>query len=320
MKKITDFKDIIKEHNLYLKRNKIETLQINVGKLCNQVCIHCHVNGGPTREEIMDREIIDRILKLISIDENIETIDLTGGAPELNPNFKYLIRGLASLDKNIINRCNLTVLHEEGQEDTAKFLADHNVQIMASLPCYMEENVDFQRGNDVFKKSISSLKELNKLGYGKEESGLILNLVFNPRQGVLPPPQADLESDYKKYLKEEFDIDFNNLLTITNMPINRFEQALKKENKYEEYYEVLEDSFNPDTALNVMCRDLLSISWDGNIYDCDFNQALDLPLKTRPRSIWDIDKFSHVEEDISFKNHCFACTAGSGSSCTGALV
>ena len=268
----------------------------------------------------MEKDTVDRILELISRDESIKTVDVTGGAPELNPNFKYIIKELTALNKTVLNRCNLTVLSEVGQEDTAEFLAENKVQVMASLPCYLEENVDYQRGSDVFKKSISGLYELNKLGYGKDDTGLILNLVFNPKGGTLPPPQSELEKDYKKYLKEHYDIEFNNLLTITNMPISRFSETLKKEGKYEEYRDVLIDSFNPSTALNVMCRDLLSISWDGKIYDCDFNQALDLSLDRGELSVWDIDNFHDVEKQIHFENHCFACTAGSGSSCTGALI
>lgn len=315
-----DFKAILTQNNIELKRKEIETLQINLGKKCNQACIHCHVYGGPDREEMMTKDTVDRILELLVEDENIKTVDITGGAPELNTNFKYLVDKLYELDKTILNRCNLTVLFEKGQEDTPEFLAKRKVQIMASLPCYLEENVDYQRGNNVFKKSISAIKKLNSLGYGKSDTGLILNLVFNPKGGTLPPPQDSLEEDYKKYLKENFDIEFNNLLTITNMPINRFGEVLKKEGKYEEYNKVLIENFNPDTAKNVMCKSLLSISWDGKIYDCDFNQALELPLKNEELSIFNIDKLSDVESDISFANHCYACTAGSGSSCTGALV
>lgn len=317
---MTSFKDTLIENNLNLKRKEIETVQINVGKKCNQACAHCHVNGGPNRDEIMHKKTIDRILELIAKDESIKIVDITGGAPELNPDFRYLVSELVSLNKTILNRCNLTVLYENGQEDTAEFLAKHKVQIMASLPCYLEKNVDYQRGNSVFKKSISALKKLNSLGYGKDNTGLILNLVFNPKGGVLPPPQITLEEDYKKYLKENYDIEFNDLLTITNMPISRFSEMLKREGKYEEYCGVLIDNFNPDTALNIMCRDLLSISWDGKIYDCDFNQALELSLKSEPLSVWDIDSFYDVQKEIYFDNHCFACTAGSGSSCTGALV
>ncbi|AFS79630.1 radical SAM domain-containing protein [Gottschalkia acidurici 9a] len=314
------FEDTLKENKLDLKRKEIGTLQINVGKKCNQVCVHCHVNGGPDREEVMDRKTIDRILELIKKNKSIDTVDITGGAPELNPKFKYLISELSFLNKTILNRCNLTILLESGQEDTAEFLANNKVQIMASLPCYLEGNVDYQRGDDVFKKSISALKKLNSLGYGKKDTDLILNLVFNPKGGTLPPPQKALEKDYKKHLKENYDIDFNQLLTITNMPISRFQENLKREGKYEEYCNLLLENFNPDTALNVMCRDLLSISWDGKIYDCDFNQALEITLKNKSISIWDISDFSDVEKEISFANHCFGCTAGSGSSCTGALV
>lgn len=315
-----NFKNILKENNLDLKRNEIDTLQINVGKKCNQACTHCHVYGGPDREEMMDRKTVDRILELLEKDENIKTVDITGGAPELNTDFRYLVDSLYELDMTILNRCNLTVLFEKGQEDTAEFLAKRKVQIMASLPCYLEENVDSQRGNNVFKKSIDAIKKLNSLGYGKYETELVLNLVFNPIGGILPPPQMSLEEDYKKYLKENFDINFNNLLTITNMPINRFSEALKREGKYDEYNNILVENFNPDTAKNVMCKSLLSISWEGKIYDCDFNQALDLSLKSKEITIFDIEKFSDVEKEITFDNHCYACTAGSGSSCTGALV
>lgn len=315
-----DFKNIIKDEKLNLTRKEISTLQINLGKKCNQACLHCHVDGGPDRKEMMEKQTIDRIIELISKDKTIEIVDITGGAPELNPHFKYLIDKLVHLEKNIINRCNLTVLFEEGQEDTAKFLSERKVQIMASLPCYLEENVDKQRGGFVFKKSIEAIKILNDLGYGKDETGLVLNLVFNPRGASLPPEQTSLQIDYKKHLKENYDIDFNNLLTITNMPINRFGQSLKQQGEYKDYYKLLIENFNPASAENVMCRDLLSISWEGKIYDCDFNQALDMPLKNKDISIWQISSFSDVQREINFDNHCFACTAGSGSSCTGALV
>lgn len=318
-KEVFNFKKVLEQHNVPLTRNKVKVLQLNITKRCNQSCIHCHVDANPYRTETMDKKTIDRVLDMLSNNSDIHTIDITGGAPELNPNFRYLINELHFLNRKIIDRCNLTVIFEKGQEDTPEFLAKNQVQIIASLPCYLEENVDFQRGNNVYAKSIKAIKILNSLGYGKKDSGLILDLVYNPIGDNLPPEQASLELDYKLELKERFDIEFNQLLTITNMPVKRFASMLIKEGKYEAYYNQLLEKFNPQAASDIMCRELLSVGWNGKIYDCDFNQALDIPLKNQS-TIWNISDFKEAGSEIAFENHCFGCTAGNGSSCKGALV
>jgi radical SAM/Cys-rich protein len=317
--KKVEFGAILNANKISNRRENTRVLQLNLGKKCNQSCVHCHVNAGPDKLESMDRNTIDRILKIIAKDKFIHTVDITGGAPEMNPNFIYLVTELAKLNIQIIDRCNLTVLFESGLETIPEFLAQNNVRIIASMPCYMEENVDAQRGDNVYHKSIEALKLLNQLGYGKTDGTRILDLVYNPSSAFLPPEQHQLEADYKDYLKREFGIDFNNLLTITNMPINRFADILEREGEYESYCNLLQKEFNAIAASRIMCKELLSISWDGRIFDCDFNQALDIPLKN-VKSIWDINDFNAVEAEISFGNHCFGCTAGSGSSCKGALV
>ncbi len=316
---MTSFINKITNLDLQSHRKETQTLQINLGKLCNQVCMHCHVGAGPNSVEIMTMETIERLLQLIEKDPNIKVVDLTGGAPELNPHFKYLVQKVHEMGKSIIDRCNLTVLYEPNQEDTAQFLADHKVVITASMPCYLEENVNNQRGDNVYEKSISALKQLNALGYGKEGTELVLNLVFNPSGMGLPPEQASLEADYKQYLKESFGIEFNQLLTIANMPIKRFKEHLKKTDKLADYEQLLVEKFNPEAAERIMCRGLISIGWDGKLYDCDFNQALDIQVQSK-RTIWDIEALSDVDREISFDNHCYGCTAGSGSSCGGALI
>jgi len=267
----------------------------------------------------MESNIIDHLTYLLSKNNTVKTVDITGGAPELNINFKKFVLSIRKMNKNVIDRCNLTVLHEKGQEDTANFLANNKVEIVASLPCYQENNVDLQRGKGVFKKSISSIKLLNKLGYGKPKSELILNLVYNPIGYSLPPDQNSLEKDYKKYLKENFEIQFNNLFTITNMPISRFEHCLSRDNKKEEYMQLLFNNFNPDAATNIMCKSLISIGWDGYIYDCDFNQMLNISVKGS-KNILDYNNLDELENRITFMSHCYGCTAGSGSSCKGTLL
>lgn len=314
------FLQTLKEHGMNEKRNQIELLQLNITKKCNQSCIHCHVNAGPARTEEMSLLTINHILDLLKGKHRIKTVDITGGAPELNTNFKYLVKRLSQLKLNIIDRCNLTVLLEKDQEDTAKFLADNNVTIIASLPCYTEKNVDFQRGNHIFTKSIRVLKHLNTLGYGKEGSGLILNLVYNPLGAYLPGDQKKLEADYKKVLKEKYGIAFNHLYTITNMPINRFTDMLKQEGKYEDYCNLLYASFNEKAADKIMCRKQISIGWDGKLYDCDFNQAMQIPISSEKNSIWDIEDFAEISNTITYKSYCYGCTAGSGSSCQGELA
>ena len=301
-------------------RNRIKILQVNTGKLCNQACHHCHVNAGPKRKEIMEREVFNKIIFLLKKENSVHTVDITGGAPELNPNFRYFVNELKDLGKEIIDRCNLTVLLENGQEDTAEFLAENFVKVTASLPCYEEHNVDSQRGKGVFQKSIIALRRLNELGYGEKNSKLELNLVYNPIGQHLPPPQEKLEKDYKKFLKENYNIIFNNLFTITNMPISRYAHTLKRDGKMEEYMELLINNFNPVAAKNVMCKELISISWDGQLHDCDFNQMLSIPINWKPINIMNLDDLKDVEKKIAVANHCFGCTAGSGSSCGGALI
>lgn len=314
------FEQVLREHHVELERSDIKILQVNIGKRCNQRCTHCHVDAGPLRLENMGRGTIDRLLELLDDEPQIHTVDITGGAPELNPLFRYFVTGIRMMGKEVIDRCNLTVLLEDGQDDTAEFLAANKVQITASLPCYMEDNVDGQRGNGVFKKSILALGKLNSIGYGKEDSGLILNLVYNPVGEHLPPTQTKLEADYEKHLRDQFGIKFNHLFVITNMPINRYAHALERQNKLNDYMRLLIDNFNPKAALSVMCTDLVSIGWDGQIYDCDFNQMMEIPINGQLSNLWDIKRFSDINSTIAVSSHCFGCTAGAGSSCGGALT
>ncbi len=304
-----------------LQRAQLETLQVNLGYLCNQSCLHCHVNAGPTRKELMHRNTINEILSYLA-QGNIKTLDLTGGAPEMNPHFRDLVRGARTLGIKVIDRCNLTILSEEGYDDLAAFLAEQQVEIVASLPCYLEDNVNTQRGQGVFRRSIEGLKKLNQLGYGSASSGLTINLVYNPQGAVLPPPQASLESAYKTHLKEHYEIQFNQLFTITNMPIKRFGSMLISKGLFEEYMTLLRDSYNGDTLNDVMCRSTVSVDWQGYIYDCDFNQMLNLPapLDQKPRThISELNMIDIEGQPIIVKAHCYGCTAGQGSSCGGAL-
>ena len=318
------FLDRVHQEGFPLQRVDLGTVQINVGKLCNQACLHCHVAAGPKRTEIMDRRTVELALDLTRA-ANAQTVDLTGGAPELNPSFRFLVERNRHDGRHVMDRCNLTVLFEPGQEDLAEFLAKQQVEIVASLPCYSEENVTAQRGQGVYDKSIQALQKLNALGYGQEGSGLVLNLVYNPVGAHLPPPQEDLEADYKRELGERFGLTFNSLYTITNMPIARFAHSLEREGKLAEYMELLAHAFNPSTLDNLMCRHLVSISWDGYLYDCDFNQMLDLrlgngtPLRLGEHTA---DTLIHklIGRDIRLDSHCYGCTAGAGSSCGGALA
>ena len=294
-----------------------ETLQVNLGYLCNLSCVHCHVNAGPNRTEQMDRETIDALLALLDR-AAIHTLDLTGGAPELNPHFRYLVREARALDVHVIDRCNLTVLLEPGQEDLADFLAEQQVEICASLPCYVQENVEAQRGKGVYDASIQALQQLNALGYGAER---ILNLAYNPVGPVLPPPQEALEAEYRRELKDRFGIRFNHLMTITNMPISRFGSVLLARGQYTEYMHLLRENFSQSNMETLMCRRLLSVDWQGFLYDCDFNQMLDLPLlaSDRRRHISDLLSTLALDEPIITGEHCYGCAAGQGSSCGGAL-
>jgi len=307
----------MKEKFPSIYKEPIETLQINIGYKCNQACKHCHVNSSPLRTEKMSNEIISLIPKIIE-KYKIKTLDITGGAPELPPEFKNLITSLSTKQVDIIDRCNLTIFFEEGYEDLPQFLAKNKVIVTASLPCYEKNNVDFQRGNGVFEKSINAIKILNDLGYGKKESGLQLNLVYNPVSPILPPSQEILEKDYKKILFEKYNIVFNNLYTITNMPINRYEESLRREGKLNTYYKLLKENFNEKNLENLMCKKTISVNWLGEIYDCDFNQQINFRENKGPKTLFDLldDSFT-FDYMVAVKEHCFACTAGAGSSCGG---
>lgn len=310
----------IADSDLQLDRQNLVTVQINVGKLCNQACLHCHVEAGPKRKEIMTQKVGERIIELIRNSPNIKTIDITGGAPELNTNFRSIASAARALGLEVIDRCNLTVFFEPDQEDLPQFLKDNAIHVIASLPCYSKDNVEKQRGSGVFQKSIDALRRLNDLGFGHTDSGLILDLVYNPLGPSLPPSQTELEIAYKHELRELFQIEFNSLFTITNVPISRFLHQLNREERYDEYMDLLAASFNPQAAEGIMCRSLVSIGWTGELFDCDFNQMLELPLGGRRRTIWDFESFDAIGQGtIAFADHCYACTAGAGSSCTGTL-
>ena len=304
-----------------IKRGQLETLQVNLGYLCNQSCLHCHVNAGPTRKENMMQETVEDVIRFLR-DNNIKKLDLTGGAPELNPHFRRLVAAAYEMGIHIIDRCNLTVLHEPGQEDTTDFLAQHRVEVVASLPCYLEENVDGQRGDGVFQTSVAAIKSLNLVGYGLEGSGLELNLMYNPIGAQLPPSQQQLEQDYKRELNNRYGIIFNNLYTLTNMPIKRFGSTLISKGEFASYMELLKGAYQTTNLKTVMCRSLISVDWQGYVYDCDFNQMLGLPITQTGKKSHLSDLFSKSLEDknIFVADHCYGCTAGQGSSCGGALV
>ena len=301
-----------------LRRHDLNTLQVNLGYRCNQACSHCHVAAGPHRSEMMATETLELIPAVLRA-RGISTLDLTGGAPELHPGFRDLVRRVRALGVAVIDRCNLTILSEPGQEDLARFLADQGVNVVASLPCYLEENVDRQRGQGVFQRSIAGLQQLNRLGYGQAGSGLELDLVFNPQGPSLPPPQAQLEEDYKRELLAQHGVVFNRLLALANMPIQRFAAALQGSGSLEDYLSLLRRSHRPENLDQVMCRSLISVDWLGNLYDCDFNQQLGLPLP-RPRKLADLLDWDPAATPIRVAEHCHGCTAGSGSSCGGALA
>lgn len=314
------FQEKLEAADFRLAKGPIEILQVNLGKLCNMACVHCHVEAGPTKtRENMNKSTAEAVSAYMNT-SGIKTLDLTGGAPEMNPNFRYLVAEARALGIHVIDRCNLTVLFLPGQKDLAEFLADSEVEIIASLPCYLQENVDKQRGKGTFDESIKALQRLNGLGYGKDESGLTLNLVYNPVGPHLPPNQEELEKNYKGRLLEDWGIVFNRLYTIANMPITRYMKYLKAFNQYEDYVELLINSFNPATLDGLMCRNTLSVGWDGRLYDCDFNQMLEMPIRNgTPITIHDIYIWNLEGKRIEIGNHCFGCTAGSGSSCQGAL-
>ena len=324
-----------------LTRSKLEILQVNLGYTCNLSCTHCHVNAGPKRTEQMDKANIDLVIEILK-QHKVETLDLTGGAPELMPHFRYLVKAARELGVTVIDRCNLTILNEPGQEDLAQFLAENHVEVVASLPCYSEDNVDAQRGKGVFESSIEGLQKLNQLGYGKDDSTLPLNLVYNPGGAFLPPGQVELEAAYKEELGAEHNIQFNNLFTITNMPISRFGAVLLAQGEFYDYMNLLKNSYSPANLAGVMCLNTVSVGWEGNLYDCDFNQMLEIPL-SGSHGINNIESARYVEGankikgdkssyhlsdllssdlngfPIAVADHCYGCTAGQGSSCGGAI-
>ena len=304
-----------------LRRGRLETLQVNLGYRCNQSCVHCHVAAGPDRTEQMSAETVEAVLSVLER-QGILTLDLTGGAPELNPQFRHIVNTARALRVRVIDRCNLTILEEPNQEDLAAFLADHQVEIVASLPCYLEENVDRQRGKGVFETSIRALRRLNALGYGHADSGLILNLVYNPQGAALPPPQEQLESDYNRHLAVHYGISFNRLYTLTNMPIQRFGSMLISKGQFQQYMTLLRGAHQETNLDGVMCRTLASIDWRGFLHDCDFNQMLGIPLSVPGKLKVHVSRLGDLDLEgnpIAVAEHCYGCTAGQGSSCGGAL-
>jgi radical SAM/Cys-rich protein len=305
-----------------IRRRALEVLQVNVGYRCNQTCVHCHVNAGPTRTEQMSSETAQEVLAFM-VRSGVRTLDITGGAPELNPQFRLLVRAGRERGVRVIDRCNLTVLEQPGQEDLAQFLAGHGVEIVASMPCYLEENVDRQRGKGVFDASIRSLQCLNGLGYGRPDSGLTLNLVYNPQGPVLPPPQAALENDYRLHLEKSYGVVFNTLFVLANMPIQRFGSTLVSKGQFAPYLALLKSAYQAGNLDSVMCKDLLSVDWRGYVYDCDFNQMLNLPLSRPGKARMHLRDLAPADlhgNPIAVGNHCYGCTAGQGSSCGGALT
>lgn len=321
MRSEPDFEDVLVLNGQGpLLRDETTALQVNTGKRCNQACHHCHVDAGPKRTEMMSRQVAERVLRILENSPSVQAVDITGGAPELNPNFRFLVSEARRIGRHVIDRCNLTVLFEPGMEDLADFLAENEVEIIASLPCYTAANVDKQRGRGVFEKSVDALQELNRIGYGLPNSPLLLNLVYNPLGASLPPPQEDLEADYKRELRSQYGAEFHRLYTLANMPIKRFASQLEQTGKYAKYMGLLVNHFNPGTVAALMCRSLVSVGWDGQLYDCDFNQMLEIGWGAGPQTIWEIDRLSALDgRRINTASHCFGCTAGSGSSCGGAL-
>ncbi|WP_028491411.1 arsenosugar biosynthesis radical SAM (seleno)protein ArsS [Thioalkalivibrio sp. ALE19] len=302
------------------RAERIRTVQVNLGYVCNQTCFHCHVNAGPNRREVMAQETLAEVLDAAER-LGARELDLTGGAPELNPAFRWLLEQARQRGLSVIDRCNLTILSEPGQEDLATLLAEHGVRVIASLPCYQPDNVDLQRGDGVFRRSVDGLRRLNELGYAAPDSGRVLDLVYNPLGPDLPPPQEELEQAYREALQREFGIRFNQLLTIANMPINRFAKQLRREGRLHRYMEQLRAAHNDANLEGVMCRHLISVDWQGHVYDCDFNQMLGLHAggNGRPIHVRDLDTAAFENAAIATADHCYGCTAGQGSSCTGAL-
>ena len=321
--KLVPFQQKLEENNLYpLKATQVEIFQVNVGKMCNQVCKHCHVDAGPDRKEIMTRETMQQCLDALMQNISLKTVDLTGGAPEMNPDFRWFVEEITKLNRHVIVRCNLTIiLANKKYHDLPQFFAQHGVEVVSSLPFYTADRTDRQRGDGVFEDSIKALQMLNEVGYGKEGSGLMLNLVYNPAGAFLPPAQEALEKEFKQALMKDHGIVFNNLYAITNLPISRYLDYLLQSGNYEKYMEKLVDAFNPVAAANVMCRNTISISWDGYLYDCDFNQMLDLKVEcshSKHISAFDVEALN--KRSVIVNQHCYGCTAGSGSSCGGAVT
>jgi radical SAM/Cys-rich protein len=320
---MSSFDAALAAHNLpRLRRGAARILQLNLTRRCNLACHHCHVESSPKRTETMDARTVGRALELLAASPGIALVDLTGGAPEMHPSFRALVREARRLGRRVIDRCNLAILDEPGHEDTAEFLAREGVEIVASLPCYSEDNVDGQRGQGVFARSVAALQALNRLGYGMPGTGLVLDLVYNPAGASLPPPQAQLEADYKRELGTKFQISFGRLLTLTNMPIRRYADWLVRRGELASYQGLLVNHFNPKTVPHLMCRDTVSVDWRGELFDCDFNQVLDLPLAEGRRTLWDVECLDDELEGerVATATHCFGCTAGAGSSCGGALL
>lgn len=314
------FDEKLAAHGLSLRASTVETLQINVGKLCNQACKHCHVDASPARTESMTRETIEQVVAALRR-FRVPVLDITGGAPELNPSFRYLVEQARALSTRVMVRHNLTVMFETGQDDLPEFFREHRVEVVSSLPYFLEQQTDQQRGHGVFEKSIAALRRLNAVGYGVEGSGLVLNLVYNPVGAFLPPPQSSLEADFKREMSARYGVAFNRLYTITNMPIKRFLDYLRRSGNEERYMRRLVESFNPHAVEGLMCRSTLSVDWTGRLYDCDFNQMLELGISPDvPQTIADFDAARFAGRRITTASHCFGCTAGSGSSCGGAVV
>ncbi|WP_428353457.1 arsenosugar biosynthesis radical SAM (seleno)protein ArsS [Methyloprofundus sp.] len=302
-----------------ISRGRLSTLQMNLGYLCNLSCSHCHVNAGPNRTELMTRETMVTALQFAD-KYQLENLDLTGGSPEMNPDFRWLVEEARKQGLHVMDRCNPTILVEPGYEETAEFLAEQQVEVIASLPCFLEDNVDAQRGKGVFTASIKALQKLNALGYGQADSRLILNLVFNPQGMALPAPQLQLEASYRTFLSEHFGLQFNQLFTITNMPIQRFGAVLLAKGQFDEYMHLLKRSHQPENLAQVMCKSLISVDWQGYVYDCDFNQMLDMPISGNSTHLDQLLEQMPAEMPISVADHCYGCTAGQGSSCTGVLT
>jgi radical SAM/Cys-rich protein len=319
---LVPFQQKLEETGLYpLKPTGVEIFQVNVGKMCNQVCKHCHVDAGPDRKEIMTIETMQQCIDALKNNPQLKTVDLTGGAPEMNPNFRWFVEEITKLDRHVIVRCNLTIiLANKKYHDLPQFYKDHSIEVVSSLPFYTQDRTDRQRGDGVFEDSIKALQLLNEVGYGKAGAGLVLNLVYNPAGAFMPPSQVSLEKEYKQALMKDYGVEFNNLFAITNLPISRFLDYLLQSGNYEKYMEKLVNAYNPVAAANVMCRNTISIGWDGYLYDCDFNQMLDLKVDSFSKHISQFNTENLKQRNIVLNQHCYGCTAGSGSSCGGAVA